>query len=309
MHLTAGVRYSVDEREIQISNNLLEVQTPDSSGGARDDWSNVSPSFVLAYDMSDDATAYLKYVHGYRTGGFNGRAGTVSEAIKPVDEENLVSYELGLKSEWLDRRLRINAAFFLSDYDDVQLSLVDNDPDAPPGAVARINAGEAELSGLELDVTAALSERLRLQLSYAYLDSEFVEVIDPISGDDISDIYLLVGAPENSYNLDLDYVVGQFDWGYLSANLNYAWRDTRNIRPTELELGDPLESYGLWNARLSLTEMEVFGNGTLGVALWIRNLSDEEYQLDGFGLSTTGSTLLTYGEPRTYGLQLSYTFD
>lgn len=309
LHVTAGLRYSVDEREIEIANNLLEIQTPESAGSARDDWSNLSPSFVLAYDISDDSNVYVKYVHGYRTGGFNGRAGTVREAIIPVDEENLVSYELGLKSEWFDRRLRVNAALFLSDYDDVQLSLVDNDPEAPPGAVARINAGKAELSGIELDVTAALSESLRMHLSYAYLDSEFVEVIDPVSGGDISDIYLLVGAPENSFNVDLDYTVGQFDWGYLSANVNYAWRDTRNIRPTELELGDPLESYGLWNARLSLTEVELSGSGKLGFALWIRNLTDEEYQLDGFGLPTTGSTLLTYGEPRTYGVQISYTFE
>ncbi|MFK7977221.1 MAG: TonB-dependent receptor [Halioglobus sp.] len=309
LHLTAGLRYSVDEREIQISDNVLEVQSPDSAGGARDEWNNLSPSFVLAYDLSDHSNAYVKYVHGYRTGGFNGRAGTVREAIKPVDEENLVSYELGLKSEWFDRRLRVNAAVFLSDYEDVQLSLVDNDPDAPPGAVARINAGEAELSGIELDVTAALSDSLRVHLSYAYLDSEFVEVIDPISGDDISDIYLLVAAPENSYNVDIDYSVGEFKWGNLSANLNYGWRDTREIRPTELEIGDPLKSYGLLNARLSLTDVAFSGGGSLGFALWIKNLTDEEYQLDGFGLPTTDSTLLTYGEPRTYGVQLSYTFD
>ncbi|MFK8049863.1 MAG: TonB-dependent receptor [Halioglobus sp.] len=309
LHLTAGARYSVDKREIQISNNLLEVQTPESAGGARDDWSNLSPSFVLAYDVSDHSNAYIKYVHGYRTGGFNGRAGTVREAIKPVDEENLVSYELGLKSEWFDRRLRINTAVFVSDYEDVQLSLVDNDPDAPPGAVARINAGEAELSGIELDITAALSDRLRIHLAYAYLDSEFVEVIDPISGDDISDIYLLVGAPETSYNADLDYTIGHYDWGHLSANLNYAWRDSRNIKTTELEVGDPVGSYGLWNARLSLTEWKISSSGALGFALWIRNLTDEEYQLDGFGLPTTGSTLVTYGEPRTYGVQLSYTFE
>lgn len=308
-HLTAGLRYSVDEREIEISDNLLDVQSPESAGGAQDDWDNLSPSFVVAYDISDDSNVYMKYVQGYRTGGFNGRAGTVPEAIKPVDEETLVSYELGLKSEWFDRRLRVNTAVFLSDYDDVQLSLADNDPNAPPGAVARINAGEAELSGIELDVTTAVSERLRINLAYAYLDSKFVEVIDPITGDDISDIYLLVGAPENSYNVDLDYTVGQFDWGYLSANLNYAWRDSRNIKPTELEIGEALESYSLWNARLSLTDVQLSGKGTLGFALWIRNLTDEEYQLDGFGLPTTGSTLLTYGEPRTYGVQLSYSFD
>ena len=202
------VLYAIHQREIQSSRDLMKNRTAESVGGARDVCDCVSISFVLAYDISDDSNVYMKYVHGYRTGGFNGRAGTVAEAIKPVDEENLVSYELGLKSEWFDRRLRINAALFLSDYKDVQLSLVDNDPEAPPGAVARINAGEAELSGIELDVTAALSDSLRVQLSYAYLDSEFVEVIDPVSGNDISDIYLLVGAPENSFNADLDYTVG-----------------------------------------------------------------------------------------------------
>jgi iron complex outermembrane receptor protein len=299
LHLTAGVRYSRDERDIDIVHTAF-------AGIADDDWSNTSPSFIVSYDLSDTSNVYAKYIEGYRTGGFNGRASSEREATTPVDEETLVSTELGLKSEWFDRRLRVNAALFHSDYDDIQLSLFDRD--GPPGAVLRINAGEAKMKGVEVDVMAALTQGLTLRASYAYLDSDFVEVIDPLTGSDISDDFLLVASPENSFTVDLEYRFGRLAWGELSADINYAWKDEREIGSTVQDDADPLESFGIWNARLKLSAIELGSAGALAVSLWGRNVTDEEYQLDGFKIPTTGSTLITYGEPRSYGVRLDYQY-
>jgi len=299
LHLTAGLRYSADEREIDLRQTILSAQ-------AKENWDNVSPTVVVAYDIAEASNVYFKYVEGYRTGGFNGRALRTETAATPVDEETLSSYELGLKSEWLDQRLRVNTAVFQSDYNDIQLSLID--VDGPPGSILRINAGKAKISGLEIDVTAALTEGLQLRVGYAYLDYEFNDVIDPDTGEDITDDFLPVGAPKNSFNADLQYNFEPMSWGDLSADLNYAWRDKREIGTTASDAGPPLDSYGVWNARLSLGGIQVSDSGQLGVALWVQNFTDEEIQMDGFKLPTTDSTLVQYAEPRTFGLHFMYTY-
>ena len=299
LHLTAGLRYTTDEREI-------EFEQASFAADAKDDWSNVSPSFIVAYDLTEDSNLYFKYTQGYRTGGFNGRASSVHGAVTPVDEETLLSLELGLKSEWFDRRLRVNAAIFQSDYDDIQLSLFERD--GPPGSVLRVNAGEAEMKGVELDIMAVLAEGLVLRADYAHLNSDFVEVIDPLTGEDISDDFLLVAAPENSFNIDLEYSFSLLDWGLFSADINYAWKDEREIGTTVQDAGAPLDSFGVWNGRLMLSNISMADYGSLAVSLWAKNITDEEYQLDGIALPTTGSTLIAYGEPRTYGLRLDYNY-
>lgn len=307
LHLTAGLRYSVDEREIDLEQ--VAAFTGAFTAQAKDDWSNVSPSFVAAFDLSDDSNVYFKYTEGYRTGGFNGRGSSAREAETPVDEEKLVSLELGLKSEWFSRRLRFNAAVFKSDYEDIQLSLTDPAPDAPPGSILRINAGEAEIEGVELDLTAVIGEGLELKVSYAHLSSEFVEVIDPVTGLDISDSFVTVASPENSFNIDLEYRFPRTSLGEFSADLNYAWKDERAIEPRLTAAVEPLDSFGVWNGRLMLSDITVSSSGSLAVSLWAKNISDEEYQLDGFNLTTTsGSTLITYGEPRSYGLRFDYQY-
>lgn len=302
LHLTAGFRLSMDRREI----DMMTFGSNGFAAEAEHKWRNLSPSFTLAYDLGRDSSAYFKYANGYRTGGYNGRATTYRQATVPVDEENLVSLELGLKSEWFDRRLRFNAALFHSDYDDIQLALLD--PSAP-GAVLNVNAGEAEMKGIEAELAAVLSEGLILRASYAYLDREFVEVIDPVTQLDITDDFLLVGAPKRSYNLDLEYRFRPFKWGQLAADLNYSWKDQRETASRVSDNGIPLDSFGILNARLLLQDIPISNRSQLSVALWVKNLTDKEYAMDGFRLSTAGAMLVTFGEPRTFGLELTYNFE
>lgn len=300
LHLTAGFRYSADEREIDYKQPGVDAQN-------KDDWNNLSPTAIVAYDFAESSNVYLKYVEGYRTGGFNGRAANQRGAMVPVDEEQLASLELGFKSEWFQQRLRANAALFYSRYNDIQLSLFD--VDGPPGSVLRINAGKANIQGVELDIAAALTRGLELRFAYAYLKHKFDEVIDPETGEDIADDFLVVGAPSNSYNVDLEYRFEPCSWGEFSADLNYAWRDTREIGTNVQDAGDALKAYGLWNARLSLANIPVSPKNQFGINLWAKNLTNEDIQMDAFKVPTTGGTFMNYGTPRTYGVQLVYTFN
>lgn len=304
LHLTGGFRQSTDHREIDMSDSVANFAAKADHG-----WRNFSPSFTVAYDLDDTSNVYLKYAEGYRTGGYNGRAASAQKAITPVGEETLVSYELGYKSEWLERRLRLNAAVFNSDYKDIQLTLMDSTPGAPATATNYVNAGEARMRGLEVELTAALAEGLTLRASFARLLSEFKEVIDPVSGLDVADEFLLVGAPDRTYNVDLEYNLPAFAWGQPSADINYSWKGESEIASVKRDAGEPMESYGIWNARLALRDIPVSGRGKLAVALWVKNLTDKEYQTDGFELvRTAGTRLATFGEPRTFGLEFTYNF-
>ena len=304
LHLTGGFRLSTDHREADFNNRIppLDVKADHS-------WRNFSPSFTAAYDIDETSNVYLKYAEGYRTGGYNGRATSLEKATTPVDAETLSSYELGYKSEWLDRRLRLNAAVFTSDYDDMQLTLLDTSPGAPPGATNYVNAGEARLRGLEIELTAALAEGLTLRGSFARLLNEFKEVIDPVSKLDVADEFLLVGAPRTTWNADLEYVFPATSWGEVAADINYSWKDESEIASLKKDAGKPMPSYGVWNARLTLRDIAVSERSDLAVALWVKNLADEEYQTDGFELGqTAGTRLAVFGEPRTYGLEVTYNF-
>jgi iron complex outermembrane receptor protein len=304
LHLTGGFRLSTDHREIELNNKI-----PNFSADADHGWRNFSPSFTVAYDVADASNIYLKYAEGYRTGGYNGRATSVEKATTPVDEETLTTYEVGYKSEWFDHRLRFNGAVFTSNYDDMQLTLLDTSPGAPPGATNYVNAGEARLRGLELELTAALTEGLTFRGSFARLLYDFKEVIDPISGFDVADDFLLVGAPKTTWNADLEYGFPSQSWGRVSADINYSWKDESEIASLKKDAGGPMPSYGLWNARLTLSDMPVSDRSNLAVALWVKNLTDKEYQTDGFELlQTAGTRLAAFGEPRTFGLEVTYNF-
>ncbi|MFT5575365.1 MAG: iron complex outermembrane receptor protein [Bermanella sp.] len=126
--------------------------------------------------------------------------------------------ELGVKSELLDRRLRINADVFHSNFSDVQLNFL------IPGTIADtqvVNAGEALMKGAELDLTYLATRSLMLTLSYAYLDAEITEATDPGTGADVTDAFLFSSAPMHSGTAFPDYTLAQWGWARLFFNASY----------------------------------------------------------------------------------------
>ena len=86
-------------------------------------WSEFTPKVGLRYRVDDDLMFFGLYSKGFRAGGFSGRANTYEAASTPYDPETVDNYELGMKSEWLDRRLRLNASAYFMKYDDKQEEL------------------------------------------------------------------------------------------------------------------------------------------------------------------------------------------
>lgn len=309
LSIIAGMRYTEDEREATrgvLASNPT-IQFPPGSNSL--DYTHFDWNLVFDYALADDVSTYFKVATGYRAGGSAERALDFSQTF---EEEEAISYELGLKSEMMDRRLRVNVVLFRTDYDDFLLTL-SGETQNFFSFVENVNAGKAEVNGAELDVVALMGENTMVTFSYAYLDTELIDLIVPASsflkagppaslvdrrGEDISKLTSIPFAPEHAASLAVDHTV-PMDFADLDVHFDYSWRDSVLSQASQPL---PVKSLGLFNARFTLAGMKLAGN-KLDVALWGKNLADEKevvYNLSGFGYQ--------FNTPRTYGLDAKYYF-
>ncbi|MGD9598429.1 MAG: TonB-dependent receptor [Steroidobacteraceae bacterium] len=320
--LTAGLRYTREERNGERYLAFNDGTTPffplipAGTTGERT-FSDTTPVFIVAYRFSDSVNAYAKYSAGFKSGGFNGEANSTVEAVTPYEPEKLKSYEVGLKTTFADGRAIVNAAAFQNDTDDMQLSIF-----TAAGASSSIirNAGKATTRGFELEAMWVQSDALRLQASYGYLDGEYDRFID--EGVNQADNRAVIHSPKNSFNALVDARIARTAWGDVRGVLDYSWTDDYYTYPYQLASSGPqynplrpiagdslVESYGVLNARLALSGVSL-GSAQGEVALWGRNLADKSHinnYID-FGPLFGNLTNAFYIEPRTYGLEISFSW-
>ncbi len=268
---------------------------------------NVSFKGGLKYRISDDAQVFGTISEGFKSGGFNGRA--ADGQLDPYKEETLLSYEIGAKTQWLENRLRLNAAIFHTNYDDMQVSSFEASADGLSFLPVFTNAGAATIQGAELEVTALLSDRLTLVGNVGYLDGEYDEFFaqpDPVSGAvvDVSDQRKIVNSPEWDTFLGLSYTlpVGSVGDLVLAANWSHRSKTYLEINSSEnLAQG----AYSVYDASVSFNSSDEHWRVILGG----KNLADEHYRTHAFDLSGfPGVELGYYNPPRTYRLFVSYQF-
>jgi iron complex outermembrane receptor protein len=287
-----------------------------------------NPSFTLGYRPTDNTSLYAKVVTGYKAGGSNEASPTFTRTYNP---ESVTSYEVGFKSDLLDRRLRVNLAAYLAKYKDLQLNI---SADAQDASLAdTFNAGKATVKGIEADITAVPFKGLTLQANYSYTTSKIRgvkapegSIFDPaISGpgyginvgDDISGYFVLPFTPKHSVRLSADMNFGEFGPGELSANVAYTWKDkvytTAGDGPSvPMGRDAPInKSYGIVDARLSYAIDR--GNGqNVTIGLWGKNVFDKRYPgfVIGSGSILDGypSQAISYGDPATYGIDVGFSF-
>ncbi len=270
-------------------------------------FSKTTPALSLNYHWTDAVMTYVKYAEGYTSGGFDPVSGPASAAqfSAGFEPETIKSYELGLKGEFLDRRLRTNLAIFESKFSNEQKSVA-----LPTGGWQTQNVAGSTYRGAELDLTAAITSDLRLTFSYATLDHKYSKWIDPATGVDVTDLRKLV-VPKNDYSATLDYRFPDFGLpGTLKGMVSFSHRDRTstplNLTIPNVETYSTTPAFELLDARLELSNVKI-GGGDLSIALWGKNLADEDYltlAYQGWVTASTGS----WGEPRTFGADLKYEF-
>ena len=279
-------------------------------------------SLSASYDFSDQTMAYVRFATGYKSPGINARPIRLENIPVAFSEETSENFEVGIKAEFFDNRFRLNLAAFSSVYDDLQQ--VAANPVADTAGVFGVfltNAGSLDTHGVDLDYQWLLTEGLSLSGSFAYLDATYDgyrRAPCPSKGDipadaDLPDLCDFSGqtpqmAPKFSTSNTLRYeqsLSSGIDW---FAQATWSFMDDHNVR-FDLDARAEQEAYSLLNFTAGFQSIE---HGW-GVTAWVKNATEEVYitsmalpALAGFPPNDTAAVRL--GQPRTYGVQFTYTF-
>ncbi|GIX29743.1 MAG: TonB-dependent receptor [Porticoccaceae bacterium] len=298
--LTAGGRYTEDEKESRQFGAVNTI-TPPYTSHPKEDWDEFTPRVGLRYQFTDAFMGYVTYARGYRSGGFNGRVGQLVEAREPYDPETVDDYEIGFKSELWEGRVRLNANVFYMEYDDKQEELQLPDTNETGQKTVVTNAASAELSGVEVDLQASLTDNLSLRANLGYLDSKYDEFSYIGLDGSVVDLSGLEfrRAPDWTGSLDLTY-----EW---TVGRGLAW-----VRGSYHYLGDHYvnvqNSPELHNKDQHLFDASInFEVDDIRVSLFGRNLTDEDGYMHGYDVAGLWSYAATR-PPRTFGAEVVYTF-
>lgn len=190
-------------------------------------------------------------------------------------------------------------AAFIADYDDIQIN-VRTDP-SNIAVTDVLNAGKARIKGVELDVTARPVPGLTLTANYAYLHARYKEIIDG-TGTDITDTFHFVQAPPHSLTASAEYEFPETSIGRLAIYADYSHQSRKFTAATNSSY--KIGSYGLLNGRITLSDIPL-GFGNWQVAVFGKNLTNKTYLIDHFAVGVPAGF---YGEPRTYGVTLSFKY-
>lgn len=181
--LTLGGRYNIQRRTfdyqgvvVDFAGVPLPAANPSASANftyrGRKTWRSFTPKAGLSYQVSPDVFVYASYTKGFGAGGFNNRASTLAQAL-PYDQEDVAAFEGGIKSNWLNHRLRLNLAGFYNKYNNLQQTASIVSPVSGGLVSVRTNAGKAHTQGFELETTARPVDSLTLVFNATYLDTRF----------------------------------------------------------------------------------------------------------------------------------------
>lgn len=298
LRLNVGLRYSYEEKQLELSQTFNGEVTEFSDRS--EDWSSWTPKFGVDYFLNEDTMLYFSATKGFKSGAYN-----TSGFEDPVDPEFIYAYEVGVKSMLLDGRVRFNVAAFTYDYEDLQVFASDIIDGIPTGVLQ--NAAEAEVTGLEVDINALITENFQVDLGLSWLDAEFGEyfAVDPETGDEVN----LKGndmpmSPDFTANLGMQYTVFLNGLGELSARTDIFHSGERFFNQFNNQARS--DEYTLVNARVSLESL----NEKWEFAVFGKNLTDELVAESGETVPSLleDAWLRTIQAPRTYGVEVKYSF-
>lgn len=332
---TGGLRYSVDDKGLDTRSNnynratglttcsIISVPAFNAGGEVvgpvecsivrRDAFSGISYTAGLDYKIGNDVLVYAKTAKGFRSGGQNLRAPRAAAFI-PFEPETAYSYEIGFKSEFFSRRLRVNAAAYITDVKDIQRSTLIATAPVPPSTVpgsATIlgNAGKARFKGVELEVQAQLFDGFRVSAAGSLVDPKYVAFSD-LSGDRSFERF--VGIAKRQFSVAADYSVDLGSSTRIKLHADYAWRSSYATDPYYFPANPSNQAIvdattapalGLLGARAAV---EIGGNYEL--AVFGRNLTNRRSNIAALLVAPLGYVTGSRQEPATYGVTASVKF-
>ena len=222
--VTGGIRwFQFDRQDHQVYGTVGELPPRDSYGvgeGVFDSDGKNSDTvlkFSTQYNLSDDRMIYFTYSEGFRLGGYNSpraaATGTVPETYGP---DLLQNYELGLKSEWLENRLRLNVTFFDMIWSDIQINdtpggQLPGGEDVPWWLSGTFNGETGESIGVEISSEWQATDNLSFEASAFFANAEYTaDTLDPTGDVYLEDGQEMPNSPGEKYWLAAEYTVPEF---------------------------------------------------------------------------------------------------
>jgi len=328
LRLQAGIRYTHEQTKMLAATvnsiNLSGMTDFDgtdnvSLGGVtpprgKKSWDNVGWKLGLDYQTTDDILLYGYWARGFKSGGFTGRIG-IPQDLGPYDPEEVDTFELGVKTDLFDRRLRFNLGGFYTNYRDLQIAQIYfvNDPviGLPVQGNTILNAGKAEIKGFEAEVTALPVTGLTLTGSLAYLDAKYKKFVytSPftVDADNPTGVPVdlkgnpLQNSPKWSATAGFTYEVPVGSNSVRFHSL-YSYVSSKYLSSVDNSPRSKIQPTHLVDANIDFISDEGWQIG-----LWGRNLFDKRYIQSVFDNVGYGG-LVSYLSPREYGISAKFEF-
>jgi len=319
LKMTVGARYSSESKSGHTEISNTSVQNPNlSSGPYSKTWTAFTPKALLSYEPVSNVMMYVSATKGFESGGYDTNGSTNAELASAYNPEYVWSYEGGIKTTFLDKRLQINLAVYDAEYKDLQT----RNFDPISGNIIAGNAAKARVRGSELEVEMLPVEWLTLGLSYSYTDAKYrsylVPNAPPAPPTDNSG-HTIPFTPRNAANFRAESHFGAprgagkihigADVTYRSAIEFDDANDTPRFIVAKSAYHGVLNMHATWSSNDDRTE----------VTAWAKNLTDERAIINNADLSNFFDTVAEYNkggyvsidnwnDPKTVGISLTKRF-
>jgi iron complex outermembrane receptor protein len=261
---------------------------------------------AVDYRWSDAFLTYAQVATGFKGGGVNPRPYFPTQAV-PFQPESVVSYEAGVKSDLLDRRLRLNVSAFYTDFSDMQLVVGSCDTLSPfPGAPCSqtTNAGDSKLWGAEVEATIRPVDGMTIDLSGSFLDFKY-KAVNPLTG--IVPGSALPFLAKNKVSIGVQYEIPAFG-GTLTPRVDVDYRSGFETEPVNgaIAYATRVDERTLANARLTYK----MDGGDWELSAAVTNLFDKYYIANKFDRTVPPFFLAQgiIGRPREWSVAIKRNF-
>ena len=293
--LTLGARYTDEEKTVDFQGTVNSAGMVAAGIPLSQSEQEITPRIAYAHKFTDNFMMYASATNGFKSGGWNAR-GSSSDALQAFAPETIWSYELGMRGDWVDGRLRTNITLFYSDLEDLQTTSA-----TPDGQFLTTNAGGLEVPGIEAEITALPTDNWQIFAALGWQNAEYKDLpggcVTPNANLAAYDADCNIAEPKRSPHQT--YTIGtsvDFSLGGVTVTPNVMLRYLGSQYPGTRNLGYN-ESVTLLNARVKLS----MADSRWELNLECKNCGDKTY---------TQSFLFTryYNLPVTYLATLKYRF-
>jgi iron complex outermembrane receptor protein len=323
-----GAGYAgADTLDTDRDGNLTEIVTALNGYVGKYHGSRVDYRIAVDYRFSDAILAYANFATGFKGGGISPRPFNAAQ-VQPFGPEQLKSYEVGVKTDLLNKRVRVNIAAFYNDFSNAQLTLLSCPQFGGPGPCALPqNAGDATVKGIEVEMTAEPVDNFDINASFSALSYRYdcvnIQVVRPLAVGEtnvcstnpaIVDALATPprGVGDLQWSVGAQYMIDLGNSGSFTPRVDVIRQSSLNAQDSVPAAGSPsalfgrIPSYTLTNGRVTWRN----AGKNLSISFEVTNMFDKYYYNNIFDLTGPGAGVISgsVGRPREWAVSVKRAF-